>query len=73
MYAINAPGTFHDSTMADYRVYEGMEKIYKDTGVKEVLDSAFKIENKEYIVKSMQQDPIDGHALLLNIITTSIR
>ena len=30
---LNAPGTIHDSTMADYGVYEDIEKVYDKTGV----------------------------------------
>ena len=37
-----------------------------------MVDSAFKIGTKYYLVKSSQQDPIDGHALLLNRADTSI-
>ena len=69
---INVSGTFHDSTIADYGVYEGMEKVYSKTGAKVVIGLAFKIGNKDYLVKSSQQDPTDGHALLLNISATSI-
>ena len=35
---LNAPGTFHDSTMADYGIYEGMEKVFNATGGKVVVD-----------------------------------
>ena len=70
---LNAPGTFHDSTMADYGVYDAMEKVYDETGGKVVVDSAFKIGNKDYLIKSSQQDPLDERQLLLNRQATSIR
>ena len=70
---LNAPGTYHDSTMADYGIYEGMEKIYELCGGKVVVDSAFKIADAEYLVKSCQCDPFDIDALRLNRQATSIR
>jgi hypothetical protein len=44
---LNASSTFHDSTMADYGIYEGMEQVYERTGTKVVVDSAFNIGTKE--------------------------
>ena len=49
-----------------------LKKNYSKTGAKVVVDSTFKIGNKYYLVKSSQQDPADGHALLLNRAATSI-
>ena len=51
---LNAPGTFHDSTMADYGVYDAMEQVYDESGGKLVVDSAFNIGNKNYLIKSSQ-------------------
>ena len=31
---LNAPGTFHDSTMVNYGMYDTMEKVYDATGEK---------------------------------------
>ena len=70
---LNAPGTFHDSTMADYGVYDAMETVYDESGGEEVMDSAFNIGSKDYLIKSSQQDPLDERALLLNRQATSIR
>ena len=53
-------------------VLRGNGFFYKDMGAKLVVDSAFKIENKEYVIKSAQQDTIYGHELLLNRAATSI-
>ena len=64
MCLINAPGTFHDSNMADYGIYEGMERVYLATGGKVVVDSAFKIGEKEFLIKSKQQDPLNPAELL---------
>ena len=70
---LNASGTFHDSTMADYGVYEAMEKVFVATGGQVVVDSAFKIGTKEYLIKSSQEDPLDERLLLINRQATSIR
>ena len=32
--AANAPGIFHDGTISDYEIYEGMKKIYEAMGAK---------------------------------------
>ena len=70
---LNAPGTFHDSTMTDYGVYDAMEAVYDATGGKVVVDSAFKVSAKNFLIRSAQQDPQDARGLLLNRQATSIR
>ena len=72
---LNAPGNFHDSTMADYHVYSSLENIFSVTGAKVCVDSAFGSGNREFLVKSSQGDPINGnrHELLENRAATSIR
>ena len=70
---LNAPGTFHDSTIADYGIYTGMEQVYRLTLGKVVVDSAFKISNADYLIKSSQSDPLDVDKLRLNRQATSIR
>ena len=70
---INAPGTFHDSTMADYGIYEGMEHVYDEYGAKVVVDSAFKIGVKDFVIKSSQEDPLDPDQLVTNRAATSVR
>ena len=47
---LNVPGTFHNSKMADYRVYDAMERIYKEYGVKVVMDLKVNISKKYFIV-----------------------
>ena len=60
--------------MADYGVYEKMEKIYDKFDAKVVVDSAFKISgSKEYIIKSSQEDPTDPQKILINRAATSVR
>ena len=70
---LNAPGTFHYSTMAHYGIYEGMERIYELCEGKVVVDSAFKISDGDYLIKSSQCDPFDNDALRLNRQATTIR
>ena len=70
---LNAPGTFHDSAIADYGVYEQMEAIYNLYGAKVVVDSAFNLANKNYLVKSSQRDPDNAHGIVLNREATSVR
>lgn len=71
---INAPGTFHDSTMADYGVYEKMETIYNSYGAKVVVDSAFNLQQKPFLIKSSQDDPVgDPDGVIVNRAATSVR
>ena len=37
-----------------------------------VADSVFNISTKPYLIKSIQRDPIDWHALFINCAATSI-
>ena len=66
MILLNTSGTFHDSTMADCGIYEGMQKVYDGTGVNVVVDSVFNIESRDFLIKSSQQDPANSHELLVN-------
>ena len=58
--------------MADFGIYEGMQKNYQLYRGKVVVDSAFKIADAQYLIKSSQCDPLDIDALRLNRHTTSI-
>ena len=69
----NCPGTFHDSTMSDYGVYDKMEQLYRSTGGKVVVDSAFKIPTGNFLIKSSQTDPVNARELLINRQATSVR
>jgi hypothetical protein len=56
---LNAPGTMHDSTLADYgNVYEKLEAVFDETGGKVVVDSAFRLANNNFIIKSGQNVPL---------------
>ena len=73
---LNCPGCWHDSTIASYGVYEKMQSLFNQHGVKVVVDSAFKVSRNESacLIKSSQEDPVvDGHSLLVNRAATSVR
>jgi hypothetical protein len=57
MCLINAPGSIHDSTMAEWGdVYTKLEIVYQRTGARCVVDSAFsKSWNFQCLIKSAQQ------------------
>ena len=59
--------------MADYGVYEEMEKVYKKTGAKVVVNSAFKLQAGNFLIKSSQLDPMDGQGILINKAAISDR
>ena len=73
MCTINASGTWHDSTMAEYGVYEKMEEVFNVHGGRVVVDSAFKLQEKDYVIKSSQQDPDNAAGVVLNRQATSLR
>lgn len=51
----NVPGCTHDSTVADWGLlYDKLEKVYNETGLKFVIDSAFSSSDCEYLIKSSQ-------------------
>ena len=57
MATINAPGSWHDSTMADYGVYRKMERVYALHQATIVVDSAFNLRQNNYLIRSSQSDP----------------
>ena len=53
----NVPGCSHDSTVADWGcLYDKLEKVYEETGLKFVIDSAFCTTNIPFLIKSSQDD-----------------
>ena len=53
LMCINAPGAMHDSTIAHYgHMYDELEKMYLEYGVKTVVDSAFLSTRTEYLIQS---------------------
>ncbi len=52
---LNAPGSMHDSTIADYtEVYEKLESVFKVMSGKVIVDSAFKLRNNPYLIRTVQ-------------------
>jgi hypothetical protein len=75
---INAPGTWHDSNMAEYGVYDKMEMVYEQTRGTVVVDSAFRLRKSKdapYLLKSSQMPAIDATAkeIVLNGALTAAR
>ena len=53
----NVPGCSHDSTVADWgNMYNKLEDVYRQSGLKFVIDSAFSSLNHEFLIKSAQDD-----------------
>ena len=58
---VNAPGSFHDNTIADYGAYSEFEKQFRLYEAKIVVDNAFQI------------DPMDPGGIVFNCEETSLR
>ena len=69
---LNAPGNFHDSNIADYGLYAGLQQVYDNDGGQIVVDSAYKVGNAPYLVKSSNINPDDDLAIATNCNATSI-
>jgi hypothetical protein len=53
----NVPGCCHDSTIADWGgIHDKLERVYEETGLKLVIDSAFASGIYEFLIKSSQDD-----------------
>jgi transposase-like protein len=79
---INCPGSWHDSTQADYGLYQKLENIYNLYGGKVVVDSAFGLQSRDFLIRSAQQQdpsragattPEAKKAIQLNKQATSLR
>ena len=70
---LNAPGNFHDSNIADYGLYQKLEAIFLRDGGQIVVDSAYKVGNAPFLIKSSQRDPDDLNEIAVNRDATSIR
>ena len=67
MMVLNAPGSLHNSTLAEWGgVYDGLEEIYRRTGAKCCVDSAFMASNNKFLINSAQNfNPVDTPVDLL--------
>jgi hypothetical protein len=62
---MNLPGATHDSTIADWGdIYIKLERVYNRNGGICCVDSAFRMRNKPYIIKSSQNDIVGAGATI---------
>ena len=60
--------------MADYSVSDTLNKMFLETGAKFVVDSAFRLGNQEYFVRSSQDITHgDRNKIAENLTATSVR
>eukprot|EP00536_Pseudo-nitzschia_multiseries_P009138 jgi/Psemu1/200010/e_gw1.249.34.1 len=71
--AFNCPGSWHDSTVADYGVYDQMQEMFDEYGAMLTFDAAFKVRLSNYLIQSLQADQVGAEALVLNHEATSLR
>ena len=57
---INVPGSYHDSNIADHGLYDKMEEVFDRTGGRIVVDAAFKICAKRFLLRSAQNAPMNA-------------
>ena len=71
----NAPGTMHDSTVADYgEMYAKLQLLWDRYRAKTVIDSAFNLEDHPFLIKSSSEDQgRDAQELLMYADATSLR
>ena len=72
----NMPGCLHDSTIAEWgKIYKKLKDVYRRTGGKCTVDSAFNKKDNEYLIKSSQQHPMtdDPNDIIVNREATSMR
>ncbi len=56
---MNLPGSMHDSTIADMGgIYDKLKNLYETTGAITCVDSAFRMRNSPYIIKSSQDNRV---------------
>ena len=56
---MNLPGATHDSTIAEWgNIYDKLEQVYNQHGGICAVDSAFRMRNAPYIIKSSQNDTV---------------
>lgn len=75
-YAINAPGSMHDSQICDWGgLYDKMEEVFQKCGGRVVVDSAFCKNSYPYLIKSAQDETgCEGfEAVTRNRQATSLR
>eukprot|EP00536_Pseudo-nitzschia_multiseries_P006087 jgi/Psemu1/14415/gm1.14415_g len=65
---LNCCGVDHKvfSTIADYGIYDQVQKMFDEYGAMVTVDLAFKVRLTNYLIQSLQSDPVDTEALVLN-------
>ena len=58
MATFNAPGSWHDSTIADHGICKKMRSVHNRCGGEVVVDSAFNLTSADCLIQSSQVDPI---------------
>lgn len=62
---MNCPGATHDSTVSEWGdIYNKLERVFEETGGICCVDSAFRMRNCPYIIKSSQNNLIGNGATL---------
>eukprot|EP00536_Pseudo-nitzschia_multiseries_P005401 jgi/Psemu1/12500/gm1.12500_g len=56
--AFNCLGSWHDSTVADYSVYDQMQEMFDEYGAMLTVDAAFKVRLSNYLIQSLQLDQV---------------
>ena len=72
MCVLNCPGTWHDSTMAEYGVYQGMKRVWELHKAQIIVDQAFRVADKPFLLRSHQQDPEGPQSLRMNCDATLV-
>ena len=71
--AFNCPGSFHDSTVAEYGdIYKKMEEMYNKYGGKCTADSAFREKDYPFLIKS-SQDPLTATGTTREEVELNVR
>eukprot|EP00957_Ditylum_brightwellii_P183214 13955548-Ditylum_brightwellii.AAC.1 len=76
LMVINLPGDTHDSIAAHYGFfYDKLEDFFKKYGGKCVVDSAFSLARRPYLLKSSRTDATskDAYGVMFNVGATSLR
>ena len=72
MCILNCPGNWHNSQIAEYKIYKKMQYIYDLYNAQIVVDLAFQV-LKTNLIKSLQQDPELYKCVSINRAATSVR
>eukprot|EP00536_Pseudo-nitzschia_multiseries_P008447 jgi/Psemu1/20435/gm1.20435_g len=60
-------------TIADYGIYDQMQEMFDEYGTMLTVNTAFKVRLLNYLIQSLQSDPVGAEALVLNHEATSLQ